>query len=132
MRITTAVLLTLCVIPGMGCSKKEPKPFEMTVDKVDELNGLILRGISISGKVTSGCIANDNAFIVQRNGQQVLKEITRVVNVEGLEDADSFTGEVVEGDYVTFYIPDGKKQDVAVGDVVSSSVTSCTIGTSKR
>lgn len=116
--------LVLLALSITGCTKA-PEEFSMKVDRVDELKGMILKGISITGKIERGCIANDDEFVVQREGKEVLRTTTRVVNVDGLKNSDSFTGEVKEGDVVTFYIPDGKKEDVLVGDLVSSKTTSC-------
>ena len=114
-------LLALAV---QGCDSKS-NDFEMKVDQVDELKGFILKGISLSGKIESGCIANDDEFIVERDGKEVLRTTVRIVNVLDLKDVDSFSGKVFQGDYVTFYIPDGKLQDVQAGDIVISNTTSC-------
>ena len=97
----------------------------MTIDRVDELNGMILKGISISGTVETGCIANDDAFVVTRNGKEIHQNTVRVLNVKDLQDPDNFNGEVYIGDYVTLYIPDGKKQDIQSGDILSSNTISC-------
>lgn len=107
-----------------GCAKS-PSPFEMTVSRVDKLEGFILKGISITGTVSHGCIANEDIYIVRRKGEQVFTTDTRIVNVEGLKDPDAFDGKVFEGNVVTFYIPDGKLEDVLVGDEVSSEKVSC-------
>lgn len=124
MKINILVLLIILTVQITACSKA-PKDFEMTVNEVVELKGFILKGISISGKVNEGCIANEDDFIVKRDGKQILVTSTRILNVQGLEDPESFTGETRKGDYVTLYIPDGKKDDVKIGDVLSSKETSC-------
>lgn len=124
MKIRSLGLVLLMAVQVAGCTKS-PEEFSMKVDRVDELKGMILKGISITGKIEKGCIANDDEFVVQRAGKEVLRTTTRVVNVDGLTSADSFTGEVKLGDVVTFYIPDGKKEDVQVGDLVTSKTTTC-------
>ncbi len=108
----------------LGCENSS-NDFRMTVDKVDELNGMILKGISISGKIERGCIANDDAFFIKRNGKPIHNNTTRILNVQDLKEPDNFGGEVYAGDYVTLYIPDGKKQDIVPGDILSSNTTSC-------
>ena len=123
-----AITLAIHII---GCEKSS-NDFQMTVDRVDELNGLILKGISISGKIQSGCIANDDAFVIKRNGKPIHNNTTRVLNVQDLKDPDNFGGEVFTGDYVTLYIPDGKKQDIAPGDILSSNTTSCGKGSAEK
>lgn len=120
--------LTMQII---GCGKSS-NDFRMTVDKIDELNGMILKGISISGKIESGCIANDDAFVIKRGGKQIHNNTTRILNVQDLKDPDNFGGEAFTGDYVTLYIPDGKKQDIAPGDILSSNTTSCGKGSAEQ
>lgn len=124
-------LITPLIMQIIGCEKSS-NDFRMTVDKVDELNGMILKGISISGKIESGCIANDNAFVIKRDGKQIHNNTTRILNVQDLKDPEHFGGEVFTGDYVTLYIPDGKKQDIAPGDILSSNTTSCGKGSTEQ
>ena len=124
MKMHTVVLFLILIGLNLACSKKS-NDFEMTVDRVDELKGFILKGISITGKVKAGCIANDDEFVVERSGKEVYRTITRIVNVADLKDLESFTGKVFQGDYVTFYIPDGKLEEIKVGDRVVSNTISC-------
>jgi translation elongation factor EF-1alpha len=124
MKLSIFVLLIAVVTPNMGCTKKQ-NAFDMTVQEVDALNGFILKGISISGKIENGCIAAEDEFIVKRNNKEILKQTARIVNVKNLKDLDSFDGKVFKGDYISLYIPDGKKEDVQVGDIVSSNAVSC-------
>ncbi len=124
MKIRISGLSLLIAVQLAGCAKS-PAEFSMKVDRVDELKGMILKGISITGKIENGCIANDDEFVVFRGGKEVLRTTTRVVNVDGLLNSESFTGEVKAGDVVTFYIPDGKKEEVQVGDRVTSETTTC-------
>lgn len=128
MRIIQAALLLALVLQGVGCAESS-KRFEMTVDQVDELKGLIMRGISFSGSIARGCIANDDEFMVERNGKEVLRTTARIVNVRGLTNSDSFTGRVQAGEYVTLFLPDGKKGNVVAGDMVVSDTTSCDVET---
>lgn len=121
----------LLAIQTTGCSENS-NDFEMEVAQVDVLQGFILKGISISGKVEKGCISNDDEFVVTRNGKEVLKTTTRILNVLDLKDPDSFNGKVFTGDYVTLYIPDGKKQDVQPGDRLISNTISCEKEPSKK
>jgi selenocysteine-specific translation elongation factor len=118
------MLLSASIFFMVGCDKQSSR-FQMTIDRVDELNGMILKGISISGTVETGCIANDDAFVVTRNGKEIHQNTVRVLNVKDLQDPDNFNGEVYIGDYVTLYIPDGKKQDIQSGDILSSNTISC-------
>jgi translation elongation factor EF-1alpha len=127
----TFLLITTLTMQMIGCEKSS-NDFRMTVDKIDELNGMILKGISISGKIESGCIANEDAFVIKRNGKLIHNNTTRVLNVQDLKDPDNFGGEVFTGDYVTLYIPDGKKQDIAPGDILSSNTTSCGKGSTEK
>ncbi len=99
--------------------------FEMTVDKVDLLQGFVLKGISMTGTVSTGCLANDDEYTVLRDGKEVLKTTARIVNVAGLEDSDTFDGNVYKGEVITLYIPDGKQEDVLQGDAVISKQVSC-------
>jgi translation elongation factor EF-Tu-like GTPase len=119
MKIKIAILLIFAAIPNMGCNNTS-KDFEMSVEKVEELKGFILKGIAISGTVKIGCIANDDVYIVKRDGEKILETTTRILAVFGKEGI-----EFVPGDNVSLYIPDAKKEDVQVGDVVTASKTSC-------
>lgn len=120
----TLVLLSASIFFMAGCDKQSNR-FQMTIDRVDELNGMILKGISISGTVETGCIANDDAFVVTRSGKDIHQNTVRILNVKDLKDPDNFNGDVFTGEYVTLYIPDGKKQDIQPGDVLSSNTISC-------
>jgi hypothetical protein len=53
-------------IQNTGCGWFSNR-FEMTVDRVDELKGFILKGISITEKITVGCIANVDEYFVKRD-----------------------------------------------------------------
>lgn len=119
------IIMPLALTSLMAGCDRSSNAFEMKVDQVDELKGFILKGISISGKITKGCIANEDEFIVKRKGKEVYKTTTRIVNVLDLKDPDSFNGKVYEGNYVTFYIPDGKLQEIQAGDMVVSNTISC-------
>lgn len=125
MKLKVLVLLLAFTALFAACEKAS-SDFEMEVDDVVELKGFILKGISISGKVTQGCIANNDNFLVKRKGNEIMTTSTRILNIAGQEDPESFTGEARNGDYVTLYIPDIKEDDVKPGDILSSNITSCT------
>lgn len=124
MKTRIAIVLIALAVQTAGCEKAKTD-FEMPIEQVDVLQGFILKGISISGEVKSGCIANEDEFVIKRNGKEILRTTTRILNIRDLEDPDSFNGEAAEGDYVTLYIPDGKEDDVNLGDILSSSSTTC-------
>jgi hypothetical protein len=130
MKIKTAILIALVAILNHGCAKPS-SDFAMTIDQVDELKGFILKGISITGKVTVGCIANEDIYSVMRDGKKVLETSIRILNVAGLENQESFNGEIYEGEEVTLYIPDGKTQDVLPGDKLVSDIVSCKKGSGR-
>jgi translation elongation factor EF-1alpha len=119
MKIKIAVLLLLAVVPGLGCAK--PIVFEMTVEEIYELNGMVLKGVYLGGTVKKGCIANTDEYVVKRDGKVVIETIGRIFEVVGKTDPEA----AVKGEYVKLYIPDVKAQDYKIGDVVSSSKTSC-------
>lgn len=98
MKVKIAALLTLIVCAS--CTQKIPD-FEMTVETVDALNGLILKGSSITGKVQKGCIANDDEYVISRKGKEILKTTTRILNVEIINSDQEFDGKVQQGDVVT-------------------------------
>lgn len=108
----------------VGCSKSANE-VQMTVDQVDELKGMILKGISISGEIENGCIANDSEYRVIREGDEIHRDTVRILNVRDLKDPDAFDGKAFQADYVTLYIPDGKKGDIKPGDLLVSESTSC-------
>lgn len=120
MKIKIVILLMFLVIPITGCDKAS-NDFEMTVERVDELKGVILKGISIIGTIKSGCIANVDKYIVKRDGKNVFETTARILEVSKKPGAEA----AVRGDYVHLYIPDGKTEDVKPGDVVVSNMTSC-------
>lgn len=123
-RLSMKIAIIFLMATLIGCSKAANE-FQMTVDQVDELQGMILKGISISGAIENGCIANDDEYVIHRAGKQVHTNTARILNIRDLKDPESFNGQAITGDYVTLYIPDGKKEDVNTGDVLSSAATSC-------
>lgn len=127
MKIKTVVLLMFLVIPNLGCdrgksdSEKASSDFEMTVERVDELKGVILKGISVIGTVKSGCIANMDKYTVKRDGKDLFATDARILEVTEKPGAEA----AVKGDYVHLYVLDGKPDDVKPGDIVISGTTSC-------
>lgn len=121
MKIKMVALLMFVAIPHMACQKpEEPGDFEMRVEKVEELKGMILKGIAISGTVRSGCIANEDQYIVKRDGANVLETMARI-----LGGAQQEGGPVFKGDRAALYIPDVSMDAVRVGDVAVSGTISC-------
>ena len=125
MKTKIAIFLISMVISNAGCAKGSGD-FQMTVERVDELKGVILKGIAISGPIKSGCIANENEYSVTRDGKEILKTSARILDVEKAGGAKyAGDGLAAKGDKVHLYIPDRHAGDVNLGDVVSSSTTSC-------
>lgn len=120
MKIKIAALLLVAMIPNLGCAK-ESGNFEMAVEEIFELNGMVLKGIYIGGTIKSGCIANTDEYAVKRDGKVVIETIGRIFEVMKKPGAES----AFKGDYVKLYIPDVKAEDYKIGDVASSSKTSC-------
>lgn len=127
-----SIILLIIVIPVIVSCGNKQQDFEMTVDKVEELKGFILKGIAISGTIQSGCIATGDGIIVKRGAKQVLDTTARVLNVSKNSEAESVEGHAFQGDYVSLYIPDGSEQDVSVGDVVFSNKVSCDMTTAGK
>lgn len=128
MKITTAIVLFFLVFAGTACDRKRERvsaDFVMPVDKIEVLNGVILRGIALSGTIENRCIATGDDISVTRDGEAVLEELARVINVEKQSDTEDIEGRAFQGDYATLYIPDGKKEDFRRGDVVISDAISC-------
>lgn len=117
--INTLVLLTF-TLPAIGASATPAQPFEMTVDKVTELKGFVLKGLALQGKVKSGCIASNDMYQVYRNGKPVFKSDTQILDVEKHE-----AFEAAAGDNTNFYVRDGKPGQVIAGDVLKSTDTHC-------
>ncbi len=117
--ILVGSLFILC-----GCSSRSPE-FEMTVEKVDELKGFILKGIAISGPVTRGCIANDATYVIKRKGKKVFEDRAQILLAVKDGISREFNGETIKGDVASLYIRDGKLDDVQIGDVLSSDTKSC-------
>lgn len=130
MKIKTAVLFLFVAIQGAGCDFGSDG-FQMRVDNVEELKGVILKGIALSGTIENGCIAKDDEFNIKRDGESVLTETARILNVSNesgtapAPKAGESIKKAVQGDTVSLYIPDRSKDDVKVGDVVVSATTSC-------
>lgn len=134
MKIKTAVLLMFLVIPNVGCDRGSSDPgqvsnvpqktssgFEMTVERVDELKGVILKGIAVIGTINNGCIINMDKYAVKRDGQKVFETDARILEVANKPGAQ----EASKGDYVHLYIPDGRPEYVRPGDIIVSNTTSC-------
>jgi hypothetical protein len=119
-------VLLIAAAAAVGCATTHDQPaFEMEVHGVVELNGFVMKGISFTGAVARGCLANDDDFVVQRNGIDVMNSVARIVNVENLSSAEAFNGKIYTDENATLFIPDGKKGDVQPGDKVTSRSTSC-------
>jgi translation elongation factor EF-1alpha len=125
MKVKIVALLLFIVAPNMGCAKVSGD-FEMTVERVEELKGVILKGMAISGTIKSGCIINNDVYTVQRDGKDVLETTARILDVKK-KNGTPYSGEeaAVKGDNVHLYIPDAKAEDFKLGDVATSSKTSC-------
>jgi hypothetical protein len=125
MKIKIVALLLFIVAPNMGCAKVTGD-FEMTVERVEELKGVILKGVAISGPVKSGCIINNDVYTVQRDGKELLETAARILDVKRKNGTPYSEGEAaVKGDTIHLYIPDAKGEDFKLGDVVKSGKTSC-------
>lgn len=125
MKVKFVALLLFIVVPNMGCAKVSGD-FEMTVERIEELKGVILKGIAISGPVKSGCIINNDVYTVQRDGKKIVETAARILDIKK-KNGIPYNGEeaAFKGDDVHLYIPDAKAGDYKLGDVVSSSKTSC-------
>jgi translation elongation factor EF-1alpha len=122
MKLKIVALLLFIAAPNVGCAGD----FEMTVERVEELKGVILKGIAISGPVKSGCIINNDVYTVQRDGKKILETTARILDIKK-KSGTPYSGEeaAVKGDNVHLYIPDAKPEDYKPGDVAGSSKTSC-------
>lgn len=120
-----SIILLIIIIPGIVSCGDKQQDFEMTVEKVEELKGFILKGIAISGTIKSGCIATGDGMVIRRNAEQEVETTARVLNVRKESETEAVEGQAFQGDYVSLFIPDGKEQDVNVGDVVFSNKVSC-------
>ena len=114
-------LLALCLV---GCNKA-PVAFEMTIDTVDKLNGLLLKGVALSGTVRVGCIAEGTPFVVYRENEKILEESVRILSVSNDGNNKPPNGEALEKELVTLYLPNINVQQIVVGDVIRSEAVSC-------
>lgn len=130
-------LPTLVCLAGLltSCSKQEPKQeskFVMPIESVQKLQGFVLKGLSISGKVTKGCIARDQEYTITRNGKQILTTQVRLLNINDFPEHLDFNGEVYLGESPNFYLPDMKEGEVVAGDIVTSMTATCTLGPPRK
>ncbi len=114
-------LLALCLV---GCNKT-PVAFEMTIDTVDKLNGLLLKGVALSGTVRVGCIAEGTPFVIYRDNEKILEESVRILSVSNDGNNKPPNGEAIEKELVTLYVPNIEVQQVVAGDVMRSEAVSC-------
>lgn len=117
-------MMILAGLLAVGCTNQASE-FKMKIDNINEMNGFVLKGLGITGMVEQGCIAQDNEFVVVRDGKEVLKTITRILMVEDLREGEEIDGEAYTGEVVTFYLPDMKKEVVEIGDWVIGKATTC-------
>ncbi|WP_188151859.1 hypothetical protein [Teredinibacter waterburyi] len=118
------VLSVIIVLLCSACGESERK-FEMTVDKVEVLKGLILKGLALSGAVSQGCIQNGETYTIYRDGKVLRQETARILLIGNLKDGESFDGKADKSDYASFYIPDGNEGDVMLGDVFVGEAITC-------
>ena len=131
MKIKSIILLIIIIPAIVSCGNKQ-QDFEMTVEKVEELKGFILKGIAISGTIKSGCIATGDGIIIKRDAEQVMETTARVLDVRKDSETEAVEGHAFQGDYVSLYIPDGSEGDVNTGDVVFSNKVSCNTGSAGK
>lgn len=127
MKITSIILLIAMIPAVVSCGSKK-QDFEMTVEKVEVLKGLILKGLAISGTVKSGCIVTNDEMVIKREAGQIVETTARVLNVLKGSEAEAVEGQASQGNYVSLYIPDGKEGDISIGDAVFSDKGSCGVG----
>jgi hypothetical protein len=125
MKLKIVALLLFVVVPNMGCAKVTEN-FEMSVERVEELKGVILKGVAISGTVKSGCIINNDMYTLKRDGKDILETSARILDIKK-KNGTPYNGEeaAFKGDSVHLYIPDAKGEDYKLGDIATSSKTSC-------
>ncbi|MEY4590090.1 MAG: hypothetical protein RL497_2166 [Pseudomonadota bacterium] len=128
MNIKKTIFLILCATNSLAFGQE----FELKIDRIDELHGFVLKGLSISGKIKTGCITNENEFALMRNKTLILNETAKLLTVRDLKPTQTFNGEAYKGEYVTLYLPDRKKDEVQLGDVVRSSTASCPQGPTRK
>ena len=107
-----------------GCERSAPA-FQMTIDTADKLNGLLLKGVAVSGTVSEGCIAEGTPFVIRRGNEKILEETARILSVSKEGHSKPPNGEAIVKELVTFYLPSVELEKVLVGDVITSSVVSC-------
>lgn len=117
-----SALLTILAVSA--CSRG-PEPFKMTVDNVQSMRGFVLKGLGVRGTVKQGCIANNDAFVVKRNGKVIYETNASILSLDGVQGFEASANHKVE-----FYVRDAADGAVAVGDVLEASVTTC--GKSKK
>jgi selenocysteine-specific translation elongation factor len=117
-------MMILAGLLAAACNSQASE-FKMKIDRIDELNGFILKGLSITGTAEQGCISHDNEVVVTRDGKEVLKTVARILLVEGLQEGEEIDGEAYNGEVISFYLPDMKKGAVEIGDWVIAKETTC-------
>lgn len=120
--------LIALLLAASSAYSSEKHSFEMPVEKINELNGFVLKGLALSGTVKSGCITNENKISIKRKGKVIHTEKMRLLEITGLKADQQFNGEAYTGETIQLYIPDVKKDAILVGDVVVSTVSVCAGG----
>lgn len=120
--ILRTIILAGLLATGVSANATD---FRMKIDRIDELNGIVLRGVSITETAEEGCISHDDVFVVRRNGKEVLQAVARILLVEDLREGEEVDGEAYAGEVISFYLPDMKKEVVQLGDFVTAKATKC-------
>ena len=129
-KLSIALLSTVCVL---SCSKKpettddkKPDPaFEMTIAKVEDMKGMVMKGSSVSGIVSKGCVANHDPMMVTREGTVLVESTAKIINIRGNGSMGANAGQTQQGDEPYFYLPDIYSDTVKVGDVVTATTSTC-------
>jgi hypothetical protein len=124
MKIVNAVIVLGLAFAAAGCNKKA-NHFELIVEEVNQLDGLVLKGLAISGTVKKGCIANDTELSIYRDNVKVVDNVARILSVSNQGNPKPPNGEALVKEFATLYLPGVELHEVVAGDVISSSVVSC-------
>ncbi len=119
------LLLPMAIAASGIAWASTPAHFEMTVEKVELLDGRLLKGTSITGTVTRGCIANNTAFTVYSKNKKTHENTLRILEASKNGRTKPPNGEIFRGEYATIYLPDQAVENFAPGDTITSDIISC-------
>jgi hypothetical protein len=112
-KVFVLVMMSMVSLAGLA---GQSDGFRMRIDEIQELKGFVLKGLAVSGTITSGCILNEDNYVIVRDDKKLFEAAVSILEVKKDQDDVPADQGGTAGDFVVLYLPDKSLEDVKVGD----------------